>query len=100
MRTITCKKCGQTYEIGLSANFIAICPQCKISIGCECEYGFGPITPCEIYAGSKEIAKITGGTPYRLDSDDLDIHAELEKGYTNLEVYKEATDIIIKAVGS
>lgn len=103
MRSITCVKCGQAFEIGFPANLIMICPQCK-GIRIECEYGFGPIVPCEIYAGSKEIAKINYADPrglrYRIDSDELGIHMELQKGYANLEVYEEASAIVIQAIDS
>lgn len=95
MKTIICNKCSQQYHINLSANLIVICAKCKCRIYSECEYGYGPITPCDIYLGDERVGRIDGNINYRLDSSRLNVHTALKKGYANLEVYKEATDIII-----
>ena len=94
MKTTICDKCSQQYNINLSANLIVICTKCKCGIYSECEYGYGPITPCDIYLGDERAGKIDGNINYRLDSSRLNVHTALKKGYANLEVYKEATDII------
>ena len=67
----------------------------ELNIYSECEYGYGPITPCDIYLGDERAGRIDGNINYRLDSSRLNVHTALKKGYANLEVYKEATDIII-----
>lgn len=97
MRTTTCKKCGKTCCFTQTVNYIAICDACFSTIECECEYGFGPITPCEIYVGGKEVAKIVGGPSYRLESDTLNLHMDLQSGYEKLAVYAEATDVVVAA---
>ena len=83
------------FNINLSANLIVICTKCKCGIYSECEYGYGPITPCDIYLGDERAGRIDGNINYRLDLSRLNVHTALKKGYANLEVYKEATDIII-----
>lgn len=71
-----------------------ICPNCFSCAGYICEYGFGPITPCKILLGDKEIGIIDGDTTYHLRSLMLGIDQDLEKDYKDLAVYKEAADII------
>lgn len=96
MKTIDCNNCSQQFNINLSANVIVICPKCKCSVYTECEYGFGPIAPCNIYVGEEKVGRIEGSMSYCLNSGKFNIHTALKKGYTNLEVYEEATDIIIR----
>ncbi len=71
------------------------CSNCKQYIGCECEYGFAAIAPCEIYLGEELIGRINGGRcEYSLDCGKLGINMKLTKEYRNLAVYHEAVDII------
>ncbi len=60
-KKIICKDCKTEYEIPLSANFMYFCPGCKKYNGCECEYGYAAIVPCEIYLGEKLLGRLTGG---------------------------------------
>ncbi len=94
-KKIVCKGCKTEYEIPLSANFMYFCPDCKEYNGCECEYGFAAIVPCEVYLGEKLIGRITGGFGnYRLEYNELAISTKLTGKYKDLEVYHEARDII------
>ena len=94
-KKIVCKNCKTEYTIPLSANFISFCPTCKELNGIECEYGFAPITPCEIYLGEKQIGRLLGsGGSFRLECRALKINTPLTKGYKNAEVYNEAIDLI------
>lgn len=44
-----CDRCGYAYEAKCNApNIIYLCPKCFNYVGCECEYGVGPIVPCSI----------------------------------------------------
>lgn len=95
-KEVICNNCKKEYEIPLSANFMYFCPDCKEYNGCECEYGFAPIVPCEIYLGEELIGRITGGADnYHLDSRRLGIHVKLTQKYKDLAVYHEARDIIM-----
>ncbi len=79
----------------LSANYICLCPTCRKLNGCECEYGYGPITPCEIYLGEKFIGQILyKNGEYRLECEDMGLNVSLTKDYANLGAYQEAVDII------
>ncbi len=96
-KKIVCNNCKTEYEIPLSANFMYFCPECKDYNGCECEYGFAAIVPCEIYVGEKLLGRLTGGADnYHLDSGELDIHVKLTEKYKDLAVYHEACDIILE----
>ena len=61
------------------------------------DVGCGPVVPCRIYHGSKEIGMISydkeNRTKYRIDSDALKLHQVLEKTY--LEALHEARDVLI-----
>ena len=87
-----CKHCGKNYAHEVSANMIVFCPHCNELAGIECEYGFGPITPCVIYRGEEIIGRTQG--EYRLMSYLFDLDMELKGGYDNVEVYREAIKII------
>ena len=100
-----CDKCGYAYEAKCTApNIIYFCPKCFSYVGCECEYGFGPIVPCSILLGGKQIAEIVynDSNGYRLISSELGIDKDLIKGYEQLGAYDETVEIIaeqIKAQG-
>ena len=51
LREIKCKYCDAKFSVQDSANFSVICSHCKRLSHLECEYGFGPVTPCRIYLG-------------------------------------------------
>lgn len=89
-QTVKCQFCGTVSEYETAANVIIYCPKCRKLISSECEYGFGPVTPCTVYLGENEIAKIILKDRYVLVSDYFGIEKELKSGYENLEVYSEA----------
>ena len=100
VKKIKCSECEREYVVPLKANFMYFCPECKEYNGCECEYGFAPITPCYVFVGDKEIGTISGGgrESFYLISDKYSIDMKLSKGYKNLEVYHEAVSIIKKYI--
>lgn len=67
-KDLTCIYCDTAFSIEACANFSVICPCCKRSIYLECEYGYGPVTPCRIYPGG-EIAGVVESqkAKYRLN---------------------------------
>lgn len=101
-----CDRCGYAYEAKCNApNIIYLCPKCFNYVGCECEYGFGPIVPCSILLGGKKIAEIVynDSNGYRLISSELGIVKDLIRGYEQLGAYDEAVEIVaeqLKAQGS
>lgn len=100
MRMVNCRKCGKDYDVPTTPNYISICPHCFGYNFCECEYGYGPITPCNIFVGDTEVAQVTGSVDYYLDSEKLGVHKELKQKYKDLAVYYEATDIILEILNN
>ena len=87
-----CNICGTTFEHGVSANMIIFCPNCKKPTGSISDYGFGPITPCNIYLGKILIGQISSDN--LLVSNQFKIRKKLSGEYANLAVYQEAEDIL------
>ena len=87
-----CNYCGKIFEHGISANMIIFCPHCKKSNGSISDYGFGPITPCDIYLGNVIIGHIS--RDYFLSSTEFKIQKQLSGKYAKLAVYHEAEDIL------
>ncbi|MDE6063125.1 MAG: hypothetical protein K2G20_00845, partial [Lachnospiraceae bacterium] len=69
IKDLTCIYCDTTFSVETCANFTVICPCCKRSIYLECEYGYGPVTPCRIYLGSE----IVGVVASQEAADHLDL---------------------------
>ncbi|MBD5473589.1 MAG: hypothetical protein HDR20_12060 [Lachnospiraceae bacterium] len=55
---LECIYCNTKFSVKIHANFSVICPCCKRGIYRECEYGFGPVTPCQIYLGEKVVGVV------------------------------------------
>ena len=93
LRNLECIYCGTKFSVEIYANFSVICPCCKRNIYLECEYGYGPVTPCQIYLG-EEIAGVveSKATNYYLNIDTKKIN--LCKTY--LEAISEAEEVIKK----
>ena len=53
LKNLTCIYCDAKFSVEIAANFSVICPCCKRRVFLECEYGYGPVTPCRIYLGNK-----------------------------------------------
>lgn len=87
-----CKKCNKDFEHGISANMIIYCPYCKKITDSICDYGFGPIVPCDVYLGNKIIASMPSMN--ELVSVEFGIKKVLSGTYANLEIYQEAEKII------
>lgn len=91
-----CKKCSFEYEYEGFANLIVFCPNCNTYDYLECEYGYGPVVPCRIYHGNKEVGMITydrgSKNKYRIDSDVFTLHKMLENTY--LDALYEAKDMV------
>lgn len=94
MKTIECQYCNEISTYQSEANFIVFCPQCKRKIYLECEYGYGPVTPCSILLGCEKIGDVVVNdkNQYRLDINGKQIL--LKKTYLN--ALEEATQIIRK----
>ena len=92
---IACQNCHCEFDSVIGNNSLYICPRCNEYAGCECNYGFGSITPCKIMVGDKAVGKIIkSGKGYKIVSLRLRLNRKLEKGYKDLEVYKEAAGIV------
>ena len=97
MRKLTCKKCNHEIHYTPCANFIVFCPNCQAYTYLECEYGYGPVVPCNILLGEKGIGIVEQkGYRYVLHTQYADEPIKLEKTY--LEALKEAITIIEKAM--
>ena len=93
MGSVKCKKCNHEIIYTPCANYIVFCPNCLKYSFLECEYGYGPVVPCYIFLGEKEIGTVTQrGYRYTLQTQYSDEIIELEKQY--LEALEEAIKII------
>ena len=93
MGSIICQECDYEISYIQCVNFIVFCPNCLKQSYLECEYGYGPVIPCHILLGEKEIGIITKrGYTYVLQTQYSDRVIKLEKEY--LEALKEAAEII------
>lgn len=90
-----CAHCGNKYKYEAAANFMAFCPRCKKSDASECEYGYGPITPCKIYLGGETIGEVSGDSKigYGLSVPMLEICQKLGR-----DPLTEAANIVKKAL--
>lgn len=98
LKTRECQYCDEIVEYEPEANFIVICSNCKRKIYFECEYGYGPVTPCSILLGQKRIAKVVTDhrNQYILYYNDHQI--QLKERY--LEALNEAVQIISGIINS
>lgn len=87
-----CRNCNKDFEHGISGNMILFCPYCRKCAGSISDYGFGPITPCDVYLGNRIIASMP--TMHELISKEFGIRRTLHGRYTDLEVYHEVEEII------
>ena len=87
-----CKFCNKKFEYENSANMIIICPECKKVVEIICDYGYGPILPCNILVGSKIVGTIEDED--KLISKEFDFEIKLKEGHKDLAIYNEATKII------
>lgn len=92
-KDVTCIYCDATFSVEACANFTVICPCCKRSIYLECEYGYGPVTPCRIYLG-EEIAGVVESqkAKYHLNMK----HKKIRLTKTYLDAITEAEKIVKK----
>lgn len=96
---IECKYCDSKISYIPSANFIVFCPQCKQEIFLECEYGFGPVTPCQILLGEKLLATVkTNNRKYILEMESDRKQIKLKGKYMN--ALDEASGIVKKILTS
>lgn len=96
-----CPKCNADVEYELSANFMVFCPHCRSYVLLECEYGYGPVVPCNILLGAKKVAEVVtcdsyNQSQYVLQSEHFGIHIILKNMY--LDALLEAKDIIAKSL--
>jgi len=96
VRDAQCKRCSQSIQYSPRTNFILFCPKCRKSVLTECEYGYGPVTPCGILLGGEEIGVVEKkGYLYILKTQNETI--ALDKEY--LEALHEACDIMERRLG-
>ena len=98
-RNIECKKCGCNIPYKpLGANFIIFCPDCKKMMFLECEYGYGPVTPCNLYYRDKVVGNICRDAKnnYILNSSLFLVKVYLKSRY--LDALYEAIDIVQKLI--
>ncbi len=55
---LECIYCGTKFSVMIHANFTVTCSCCKRNVGGTCEYGYGPITPYQIYLGEEIVGVI------------------------------------------
>lgn len=92
-KMIECKYCDSEISYISSANFIVFCPHCKRETLLECEYGYGPETPCQILLGEKLFATVKDSNgKYILEMQSDGKKIKLKEKY--LEALKEAGGII------
>ncbi len=92
-KNLECIYCNTKFSVEICANFSVICPCCKRSIFLECEYGYGPVTPCHIYLGNKIVGIVESqAAHYTLNIESQKI--KLSKTY--LEAILEAEEVIKK----
>lgn len=94
----TCK-CGHPVFVDTKGNTIVICPECHQTVTMMGDYGFGSITPCDIYVGDESVATIInakkrGIGEYWLKSEKYNLNQKLSGGYADLSCYKEAAEYI------
>lgn len=93
LKNLECIYCGTKFSVKIQTNFSVICPCCKRSIFLESEYGFGPVTPCQIYLGEKIVGIVESeARHYYLNMNTKRIN--LNKTY--LEAIPEAEEVLKK----
>ena len=93
MTSVKCKECDHEIKYTPRVNFIVFCPNCLKYSFLECEYGYGPVVPCSIFIGEKEIGTVSQkGYSYTLQTQYSDELIKLENQY--LEALEEAIEII------
>lgn len=92
MGTIECKYCDTKITYQPSANFIVFCPQCKCNVFIECEYGYGPVTPCDILLGDEKIGTVNVNEKHKYYLDYKSEKIMLRKTY--LEALQEASEVV------
>lgn len=93
LKDLECIYCDTKFSVEIHANYSVICPCCKRSIYLECEYGFGPVTPCHIYLGEEIVGIVESiATRYYLNMNNKKI--KLKKTY--LKALSEAEEVLKK----
>lgn len=91
LKNLECIYCNTKFSVKIHANFSVICPCCKRSIYLECEYGFGSVTPCQIYLGEEIIGIVeSNAAHYYLNTKTKRIN--LNKTY--LKAIPEAEEVL------
>lgn len=97
---VRCNPCNKRFSLDIKnhpgkGTLIAFCPYCRKFMKSYCEYGFGPIEPCDIFVGEEAVATLIKSEDiYYIKSDNYKINHPLEKGYSNCECYDEAIEYI------
>lgn len=92
-KDLECIYCNTKFSVEIQVNYAVICPCCKRSIYLECEYGHGPVTPCQVYLGKEIVGVIESEvTGYYLKMNGRKIHLN----ETYMDAISEAVEIIKK----
>ena len=96
LKDMSCIYCDTKFSVETYANYSVICPCCKRNIFLECEYGYGPVTPCRIYLGSETAGIVESeGNRYYLTTNS----AKIPLSKTYLDAIGEASERLIKQLG-
>lgn len=96
-RIIECRYCDRKITFKTSANFNVFCPNCKRELLLECEYGFGPVTPCNIWIGEELFATVKEkNLRYYMEMESKKETIELKESY--LEALYEAGKIVVEKI--
>ncbi len=94
IQIIECRYCDCNVSYTPRTNFILFCPECKREIYLECEYGYGPVTPCSVLLGGDSMGTVTVNNKdeysLKMESDGKQI--KLRGCY--LEALHEASNIV------
>lgn len=109
LKDLECIYCNTKFQVERCANFTVICPCCKRSIYLECEYGYGPVSPCRIYVGETIVGIVESSkTNYYLEINHKRIYLlktyleaiyeaeEAVKKYLNISRHNENVEILTK----
>lgn len=77
--TMECNYCDREFTYALHSNFIVFCPECKRQTMLECEYGYGPVTPCHIEVGEETVGIVTC-------NDKHEYYLELDRGWKKIKL--------------
>lgn len=96
IKDLECIYCDTKFSVEIFDNYDVICPCCKRSIFSECEYGYGPVTPCRIYLGPEIVGMVESeGANYYLNMNS----EKIPLNNTYMKAIPEAVGIVRSELG-